>query len=250
MMKLINVEWLKTRRTLQFYLCLGLPLLLSGIMFFIFHSNSSRLITQSGENRWLFISKMVQTYWSLFFLPFYITLETALQAGLEHNGQMWKLIFSMPVLKLSLVRAQYALNYVIIGISQILLIPFTMGICFLLKKTNPQLGIESEIPIIKILLLDLTVYGLSFLIITIHNWIAYHWENFVPAIGAGIAATVSGVILIGSPVAEYYPWTMPGLIADHFYENGFPWINLGYSLGLGIVIMLFSWIDLMNREVD
>jgi hypothetical protein len=110
------------------------------------------------------------------FLAVFITLQTALLAGNEHNGKMWKLLFAQPVHKVDILRAKIAVNFLVIGLSQLLLLPLSLASGLLLRYLNPALGMEQSIPLVKIVLLDLTVYGLAFVAIALHTWVSLRWR--------------------------------------------------------------------------
>jgi len=246
--KIILTEFLKIKRTLLFYLCVGAPLVICGIMFMVFYTGGEDLMAQADGNRWFFFAELVQTYWALLFLPLFITLQSALLSGIEHNGRMWKLLYAQPVRKLDILWGKLLAVFLVIGVSQALMLPLTLAGGVLLAKLNPSLGLEASIPIGQIALLDLTVYGLAVLAISLHAWVSLKWENFVTAVTFGIIATVSGVIVMNSSIARFYPWAMPGLIANHFFSESFPWTNLAYSLGAGIIVILCALLDLIRQE--
>lgn len=246
---LLKVELIKIRRTLLYYLCLGAPVLISIFMFFIFCYGGEDLANQSDEDMWLFFTRLTLTYWGLFFLPLFVTLQSALLAGIEHKNRMWKMLYAQPARKLDILTAKFLAEFIVIGTSQILMIPLTILSGLILRKLNPNLGFTPEIPLGIIVLLNLVVIELSFLIITLHTWASLKWENFVTSITAGFVATVSGVIVMNSDIAAFYPWAMPGLIINHIFRWDIPWINMAYSLGLGIIIMLIGLLDLYRKEV-
>mgnify|MGYP000844635436 FL=1 len=244
----ISTEFLKLKRTLLVYLCVGSPLIISCIIFLYFFVDDGTVMAQVVGSRWLFFAELLQTYWGIFFLPLFVTLQTALLAGIEHNGKMWKLLYVQPVKKLDILSAKILAALIVFGVSQALLLPMTLAGGMLLRRFNPALGFESVTPVSQIILLDLSVYGLSLIIISLHAWVSLKWESFVTAVTFGIIATVSGVIVMNSRIASYYPWAMPGLIANHFFELDFPWANLGYSLGLSTIILLAGLLDLIKKE--
>lgn len=248
-LRLLKVELIKIKRTLLYYLCLGAPVLISILMFFIFYFSGEDIANQSDGDMWLFFARLTQTYWGLFFLPLFVTLQSALLAGIEHKNKMWKLLYAQPVRKLDTLIAKYFTEFIVIGTSQFLTIPLTLLSGLILQKLNPNFGFTPDIPLGTIVLLNLVVFELSFLILTLHTWASLKWENFVTSISAGCVATVSGVIVMNSDIASFYPWAMPGLIANHFFRWDFPWINMAYSLGLGIIIMLIGLLDLYKKEV-
>ena len=245
---LIKIELLKVKRTLLFYLCVGMPILATTMMFFIFYFDDGSLMKFADMGRWLFVAKFVQTYWGLFFLPLFVTLQTALLAGLEHRGNLWTLLYTQPVRKLNILIAKYIVGFLVIVVSQALLFPLTIIMGLILQNTAPGLELEAAIPLIDILILTFTVLGLSSLMIAIQIWVSLRWSSFVTAVSIGIGATVSGAVVVGSDFAYFYPWALPGLLANQFCRSEYPWSYLGYSLSACTLVILFGMLDLLGRE--
>jgi hypothetical protein len=248
MKNILSIEFLKIKRTLLFYLCVGAPLIIFCIFFLYFLTEGGEILAQAEGSRWLYYAKLMQTYWGIFFLPLFITLQTALLAGTEHNGKMWKLLFAQPVRQVDILWAKVAIAFIVIGISQALMLPLTLTGGLLLGRLNPALGFEPVIPLAQIALLDGVVYVLSFIALALQVWVSLKWESFVTAVSFGIIATVSAIIVVNSSIATFYPWTMPGLIANRFFDGKFPWSNLFYSLGFTAIVLLASLLDLMRKE--
>jgi hypothetical protein len=245
---MLKVEWIKVRRTLSFYLCIGAPLLITVIMFLLFYSEGESVMVWAEGDRWLHFAKMIQTYWAFFFLPLLITLQTALMAGIDHRGQMWNLIYTQPVRRLDVLRAKFFSCFFIMGVSQMLLCPLTIAAGQILRVVNPALGLGDQIPVGEILLLNATVFGLSFLAMAIQIWISLHWDSFITAVSSGVIATVTSIVMANSKIAKFYPWAMPGLLANHYFRMDYPWINLLYSLGVGLLVILAGLLDMVSKE--
>ncbi len=226
----------------------GCPLIIFCVFFTYFLTEGSEILAQAEGSKWLYYAKLMQTYWGIFFLPLFITLQTALLAGIEHNGKMWTLLFAQPVRKVDILWAKVAIAFIVIGISQTLMLPLTLAGGLLLRRLNPALGFEPIIPLAQIALLDGVVYILSFIAIALQVWVSLKWESFVTAVSFGIIATVSAIIVINSSIATYYPWTMPGLIANRFFEIKFPWSNLFILPCFAVIILLAGLLDLMREE--
>ncbi len=113
-------------------------------------------------------------YWGIFSCPVH-TLQTALLAGIEHNGKMWTLLFAQPVRKVDILWAKVAIAFIVIGISQTLMLPLTLAGGLLLRRLNPALGFEPIIPLAQIALLDGVVYILSFIAIALQVWVSLKW---------------------------------------------------------------------------
>jgi hypothetical protein len=111
------------------------------------------------------------------------------------------------------------------------------------------LGFEAPVPWLAFL----RIIGLSFLaswfIISIHTWLSLRWHSFALASAVGIAATVIAVVLLQSDWSEWYPWTMPGLVAISLEEGQWPGPQLLIgSLGGLAMAILGGW-DVSRRDV-
>lgn len=75
------------------------------------------------------------------------------------------------------------------------------------------------------------------------------WASFVVFLAVGIIGIMSGVLVMNSDRANYYPWAMPELIANNFLEIGLPISQLILNLVRGIILfILVNW-DLSQRDV-
>ena len=88
----LSTELLKMKRTLGFWLALVAPLVLCGLEFLIIAMQGVDMMKFANGQSWLWHMKFTLTLWGLFLLPLFVTLETALLAGWEHDNQTWKLL--------------------------------------------------------------------------------------------------------------------------------------------------------------
>jgi hypothetical protein len=57
------------------------------------------------------------------------------------------------------------------------------------------------------------------IILAIQTWIALRSRSFVVASAIGIAMTIAGLILAGLEWTKYFPWTMPGMTINNYYDG-------------------------------
>jgi hypothetical protein len=66
----------------------------------------------------------------------------------------------------------------------------------------------------------------------------------------GITLTVMGMAAISSKWGSYYPWALPGVIANSFNEEGFAYLSemIFGSVGGVLVALLGGW-DVVRQDV-
>jgi hypothetical protein len=148
--------------------------------------------------------------WALLMLPLFITLQSALLAGLEHGNHQWKHLFALPLpkgvhylAKLISLAGMLALATVVLGV----LIPLGG---WLLAALQPKLAIAGAPPLGEIAQALLAIYAAGLLITALHTWIALRWRSFTVSVSIGMVATVAGFLIMQSKDYGYlYPWSMP-----------------------------------------
>jgi len=92
-------------------------------------------------------------------------------------------------------------------------------------------------------------YLASWLIVSIHTWVALRWHSFVVASAAGIGAVVVAVVMVQSKWGPWYPWTLPAILVNDLSEGLEPWTTLALgSLGGLAVALLGGW-EVSRRDV-
>jgi hypothetical protein len=246
----LSTELIKMKRTLGFWLALLAPLVVAGLEFLVMASQGEDMMAFANGQPWHWHMKFTLTLWGLFVLPLFVTLETALLAGWEHNNGTWKLLYAQPVPRWMVTTAKQFSGQVLLGISHIFL-PFTViGTGLLLRSLNPAIGLEAPVPWLTMLGYSLLIYLISWLIIAIHSFVSLRWNSFVVAMAVGIVATMSGVFFISSKkYAPFYPWAMQGLIANNLLEDGWPVAQLIWGIGGGLLVFWLSNLYLSRRDV-
>ena len=245
----ITTEMMKFRRTLGFWLALAAPVGISGLECLVMWSQGESLMEFSNGQPWLWHTKYILTLWGIFMLPLFITLETALSAQWEHRGQTWKMLYTQPVPKWVILFGKQFSGLVLIGISHVVLWAAILGTGLLLREIRPDLGFKAPPPWMTMLGYSTIIFGISWLILSIHSFVSLRWSHFVVAMGTGIIATLSGVFFISSDYAHYYPWAMSGLTANKLLDNGWPATQLALGIGGGMLIYLAGNLYLAGRDV-
>ncbi len=247
-LRAVSAELLKMKRSLALWLTFIAPLVITALQLAVFYDGGERFL--AGEpSAWIFITRQTLIYWTLLMQPLFVTLETALVAQLDHSGDHWKQLFSLPLPRWSIYAAKLFVCAALIALSIVFLFLDTILSGVLFNILKPGLGFAQHLPLRGMLWLFLLTFLSSLLTIAIHVWVAMYWRSFVVASGFGIAMTTAGVLVINSKVAGYYPWTMAAVILNKL-QDGLPYLDLlGYSLLAALVVSLVGSLLFTHRDV-
>ena len=240
-----RVELLKTRRSLAFWVVLAAPLAIAVMQVAMYMDYMDYYLGDSLNNPWPMFNQTMLTYWTLFMLPLFITLETALLAQMEHRQHNWKMIFSQPLPRWAVFCAKYLTGGLLLSVSSIVLLGLMAVTGYGLHLVYPGYGFAAPFPVFDSARHLLLVGGASALILTIHTWISLRRDNFIIPIVVGIVATVLGVFIFGSEYVYWYPWTIPGALAMEIELPHIASFCLGFS---GILLMIPACWDLSRME--
>ncbi len=243
----LQAEGLKLRRTLALWMAFLAPLVIEVLDFILYFQRG--YIRQDVENAWLWLGQQTIVYWSLLMAPLFIALETALLANVEHSNSGWKHLFALPVPRAAIYTAKLGVAMIITALSTMSLLVFTVLNGSILRKVRPGIGLDAPIPWARLLSTAALVYVSSWLLISLHTWVAARWRSFVVAMGFGIAMTVAGMVVVSWEWGKFYPWALPGLLANQFIEGTLPAAELLVgSLGGLLVAAVGCW-DLIRHDV-
>lgn len=209
-LRALSAESLKLKGTLALRLCFIAPGLVVAL------SVLQLLLSKGGQPlatpllAWERFIQGVMLLWAFLMLPLYVTLQSALLAGLEHGERQWKHLFALPV-----PRGAHYLGKLIILIGMVALATLVLAALipaggWLLVQLHNPLGIGGPVPWAFLGLRAAVILAASACIIGLHLWIALRWTSFTVAVATGMTATVAG-FLIGQSArfGPWYPWTLP-----------------------------------------
>ncbi|MBN1875483.1 MAG: ABC transporter permease [Anaerolineae bacterium] len=260
LIRALHAEILKTRHTLAFWLTLIAPAVIVTLLMLTMLANLDLYYNRASEyDAWFEYGGQILLLWGLLMLPLFVTLETALVGQLEHNGNQWTHIFALPIPRGVVYAAKQLSGTVLIGLSIINLVGLLIISGVSMRFLAPGLGFEAAIPWLEFTKFGLTMFLGAGLIITIHTWVAQRWSSFVIASGVGIAMTIVGVIVIQSDYANFYPWTLPIIVASGFasesmrglngFTEGLPFIELAFGCLGGVIAALIGGRNFIRQDV-
>jgi lantibiotic transport system permease protein len=244
-----QLECLKLKRTLALALTFIAPATVVVLNFLVFSQQGERIVGD-GVDPWIFFFQQVMVLWSLLMMPLFVTLETALLAGLEHQEGHWGQILAQPVPRWMIYAAKGIAAWTLFAVSLLSLFLLTLGATSLLSILKPAIPFgDFPVPWIRVLYF----LGLSFLsaglVISIHQWIALRSRGFVLPLGVGMVMTVAGMLIMNSEWRVYYPWAMPGIVANGFMMGSVSWSSVAVGAIGGLLLGALAVLDLSRRDV-
>ena len=244
----LSAEVRKLRRTLALWLALIIPMVVGALQFSIIIFRGESFL-QNVENPMVWFGRQTIFFWCLLVLPLFITLETALLAGVEHSSRGFKHLFALPLPRFSVYLAKQTAALALLVISFLSLTGFILLFEVVLALAKPHLGFTFALPIGIFLKYGAVALTGSLLILAVHTWVGLWWRSFVVAVAFGISVTVAGLIIINADWGRYYPWTLPALSLNSFQKGEPIATGLMISVAGFIMVLLIGGIFFIRRDV-
>lgn len=246
-LRALAAERLKLRGTLAWRLCLIAPALVVTVCVLQILLGGKATAMTDGAQAWHRFSQGVLVLWAFLMLPLYVTLQSALLAGLEHSERQWKHLLALPVPRSAHYLAKWwtLLALVLLAILVlVLLIPVGGGL--MMQLGNP-LGLSGAPPWEFLLTRAVAIFAASLFIISLHAWISIRFSSFTIAVATGMSATVAGFLIAQSAkFGHWYPWSMPTQVLAGAGER-IGLITL-VSLAGGVVFLAIGLVDFLRRD--
>lgn len=211
LLRALSAESLKLRGTLAAWLCLIAPSVVVGL--YVLQLTFMKVPVRAGIDpvqAWHGFAQSVLVLWAFLMLPLFITLQSALLAGLEHGDRQWKHLLALPIPRQAHYLAKLVALVVMVFAAQAALLALLPLGGWIVMHTQPAFGLAGAPPWGWLVGVGATIFAASLLMIAIHTWVAIRWASFTVAVAAGMTATVMG-FLIGQSAryGHWYPWSMP-----------------------------------------
>lgn len=212
LLRALWAERLKLRGTLAAWMCLVAPALVVAV--YVLQVAFSRFpasrAPQPGDEAWSAFVGATLVLWAFLMLPLLVTLQAALLAGLDHQGNQWKHLLALSPPR----RVHYLAKLIglaaLVALSQLAMFALLPLGGAVLAAVKPAFGLVGSPPW-GALARDLAqIYAASLLLVALHTFVALRWRSFAVAVGIGMGATVMG-FLIGQSArfGPWYPWSLP-----------------------------------------
>jgi hypothetical protein len=249
MIRALHAEMLKLRRTLALRLAILMPVLMAVIQFLDFLDRSMYVLFDD-EAPWVALMQRTLVFWSLLTLPLFVTLVTALLAGMEHNNGGGTHLFALPIRREAVYAAKQVAGMALIGLSCAVLAVAVVLAGWGLRLIRPGIGFQDRVPWWPFLGRCLIVYLSSWLLISLQTWVGLRWRSFVVAVSVGIAATVAGIFIVNADWGSFYPWALPGLLANDFSKGAsVPWPKVLFGCLGGMAVAAIGGWEMTRHDV-
>ncbi|MCF6194777.1 MAG: ABC transporter permease [Kangiellaceae bacterium] len=241
-LRLIQIELIKTKRSLALLMMVLSPLVVVLVNILIFIKSDGGMIADRG---WSLYWLQNYSMWAYFMMPLYIALITALLNGIDHNSCGWRYMMSLPLKQSHLFIAKFILAWIYIqGANIILFISVLMTIVTfdLFGYVGQDLLSFST----SISLLYASVASLA--IIAIQHIVSWRWKNIVVPLGLGVIATMSIVQFSSSEYWALDPWAYI-LMSTNASDSVNQHRAIFYSISLSIVLMSLGSLWFGKREI-
>ena len=253
LVKVFLAETLKLKRTIALRMVVVAPAAVVLLVLFLTSNVTTILLNQRVE-LWTALTRFTLIFWSILMMPLYVTLETALVAGIDHSDNQWKVLLARPVPRWTFYVVKLFTVVLMTGTSTVLLVLGIIANGSILPKIQPDLHFAPAIPWADIITKAGQVASLGFLLLTIQHWVSLRWCSFTVAVAVGIVAMVVGYAMLfttsqDSPGwAIYCPWSFPMLALGSRGANltGLLWINAF----LGITMSAIGSWEFSRRDSD
>lgn len=242
-------EALKLRGTLALWMCAIAPATVVALLVLqmTFSDFAQRPPMEPGQV-WTRFAQSVLVLWAFLMLPLFVTLQSALLAGLEHANQQWKHLLALPLPRSAHYLAKQVALSGMLALAMALLAIFIVLGGIILGVLQPAFGIAGAPPWNYLIKGVSACFAASLLIVSLHNWISIRWRSFTVVVSVGMGATVAGYLIGQSErFGHLYPWSMP---AQVFSGKG-EWIGFVVVAGVlgGAAVTLIGLWDFTRREV-
>ena len=242
LIRLIQIELLKTKRSLALLMMFLSPLMVLLVNLLLLLNNEGKLI---GEKGWGVFWMQNYALWGYFMMPLYIALVTALLNGIEHRSNGWRFMMSLPIKQKDLFLAKLILAWLyLLGASAVLFLSVLLSILCL-----DAFGITGADMLsfeVSQKLIYATVACLA--ILTIQHIVSWRWKNIVAPLGLGVVATMSIMQFSHSKYWHFNPWTYTLMTTNGADPTG-QTLALVYSLAITVGLTLIALFWLGRREV-
>ena len=255
LLRVLHAELLKMKRTIALSMVLLAPsVVFLPVLFLVSQSPYTSVHRNGGiAGEWTDLTRLNLRLWAFLLLPLYVTLQTALVAGVDHAENQWKSLLARPVPRWTVYVAKLIVATAMLLASTLLLACGILLDGAVLPHLTPEVFFRPPVPYTAIVMESADMAVLMFAALTIQHWVSLRWRPFSIAIGTGIVATVTGFFATvagrqtgGWP--QYFPWSLPMLVMSR-QQRDLDGI-LFVTVIVGIALAAAGCADFSRREVQ
>jgi lantibiotic transport system permease protein len=257
-----RVETLKLQRTLALSASVFVPV---AVIAMTTAMNLSRAtgtrFDPDQPNSWdSLMLDLVLFLWCLVGLAPFISLETALLAGLEHRENAWKHLFALSIPRWTIYVPKLLVAFALVLVSSLVLAVGTGLEGLVIVALRPDLGLTQPVPWELIVLRSFAFVPAVLLMLAVQTWVAIRWRSFTIPMGLGIGCTIIGIMLLrtlkniestpyGPFLASLFPWSLPYVVIARQATAELQATALFAGVVGGILASAFGCWEVVRRDV-
>jgi len=249
----LQVELIKLRRTLAFWLMLIAPLSIVGLTV-LFDIRLAADVSGADRDAWSTLIRDTLGFWVVLMLPLFIALESALLAQLEHGQNMWKHLFALPIPRWTVYTAKLLISILIVGMATVFLFLGVLGAGGLIQALHLRTDFHWGPPDpswATALRTTGLVFLLSWGMIALQTYVSMRWSSFTVTLGVGIMGSIATFIFVRSlTLAAVLPWLLPFNALDPYIKQGAGLVAplMASSIFTIVLTVLGAW-DLSRKDI-
>ncbi len=251
-LRAIWAETLKLKHTLAGWMVLLAPLAVAGLIVLQFtavahHLEGHHAMPATPAKAWYSLGKSMFGFWCLMMLPLFVTLETALLAGVEHGNAQWKHLQALPLPRSAHFLGKWSMSVLMVLCSYAFLFALVPVAGWVLMYTAPVFGIAGPPRLGPIVGPVAGSLAACLLLTALQTWIALRWRSFTVVVSVGIVATVCGMLVGRSDTyGKFFPWSMPLQAFSDSAHNAS--IAVGVGVAGGLFVGALGLADYLRRD--
>lgn len=244
-----RAERLKLKHTLAPWIVVITPLAIALLVILQFTVVAQHLHHHAATPAaaWYSLAKTMFGLWCLLMLPLFVTLETALLAGLEHGNEQWKHLQALPLHRSAHYLGKWSAAIAMVLCAYVILLALVPVAGWILTVTAPTWGIAGPPAFASLAGPIAGSFAACLLMTAVQLWIALRWRSFTVVMSVGFVATVAGFLIGRSDTyGKFFPWSMP---LQAFGKHGHN-AEIAVLIGVvgGLVVGALGLYDFLRRD--
>lgn len=198
LLRYLQVEVLKLRRSLALLLCLAAPACIAIL---------GTLMATQRPTDWKTFVLGNAAFWAFAMLPLALTALSVLLAQMEHGARAWDHVLALPGARQNVFVAKALVMVgLLLGMSAWLFVLLHLA-GFAIEAIAPDRLRGAPEPARAARLLA-EMAAASLLVAMLQLWVALRFRSFVPPLVFGIAGTFAAIVATGARQGIAFPWLM------------------------------------------
>jgi hypothetical protein len=249
--KLLQAENLKLRRTPIVGIAVLAPAMAALLVGLVYAFSSQDKL---AEVTWTSYTSGILQLWLLMLLPLYVSTLSALYINIEHEAHMWKLLFTQPVRRSSLLLAKLCIMLGLVMMSFVVLFVSLVTVAGLLHALHGNMPVLQHAAFGDTAGLLVQAYVASIGMVVLQILFAVQSRSIAAPIIIGVAGFMLASFARGYSLLEHIvPWSYPSgvyfaSIKDVSSHASMPFL-MGASLTIALVSALYIMFALVRRDI-